>query len=191
MKIPATLLAALMCASVVALNRRVNENAADNNSGKELKGAERLPKPAPEMQRLSTLFLGTWSTSEKHESGRIAPRGGVGLGTDTVRLGPGGMSLISDYRATDPMGRFLSHGILWWDAHEQGYRGVECQNRSPGGCDVGSIWKWEGKDLVAHEQGIKEVFTDLTPTSRTFYMDVSEDGSPLKRLMTIKYIKVR
>ncbi len=51
-------------------------------------------KPASEMERLRKMFVGRWRTSEKHEPGKIAPEGGTGNGSDTIRLGPGGMSLI-------------------------------------------------------------------------------------------------
>ncbi len=170
--------------------QRLDERAAHRESAEEHQTMNRLPRPAPEMEKLSKMFVGFWSTSEKHEPWKIAPKGGTGKGSDTVRHGPGGMSLISDYKSTDPMGKFIAHGIIWWDAKEQGYKGVECQNRSPVGCEVGSIWKWEGNDLVSHEEGLKEAFTDITPTSHTFYMDASTDHGTMSRVMTIHYSKI-
>jgi hypothetical protein len=148
------------------------------------------PKPTPEMQRLSRFFVGSWSTNEKHEPGAIAPNGGIGKGSEKVALGPGGMSLISDYKASDPSGKFDAHTIMWWDAKEQAYRSLECRNRSAAaGCEAG-LWRWEGSDLVSEdEEGIKMGWTDFTPTSRSFYMDASTDGGPMKRVMTIKYTK--
>ena len=169
--------------------QRLDEKAAHRESAEEHQTMNRLPRPAPEMEKLSKMFVGIWSTSEKHEPWKIAPEGGTGKGSDTVRLGPGGMSLISDYKASDPMGKFAAHGVIWWDAKEQGYKSLECQNRSPAGCEVGGTWKWEGNDLVLHEEGIKEAWTDITTTSRTFYMDASTESGPIKRVMTIRYIK--
>ena len=167
----------------------LDKKARDKKVSEEHEGMNIMPKPAPEMEKLSRVFVGTWSTSEKHEPGKIAPKGGVGKGTETDKLGPGGMSLVSDYKSSDPMGKFAAHGVIWWDAKEQAYKSLECQNRSPVGCEVGGTWKWEGNDLVLHEEGIKEVWTDITPTSRTFYMDASTEGGPMKRVMTIKYTK--
>ena len=146
------------------------------------------PRPAPEMQRLAGFLLGNWSTSEKHEPGDIAPKGGLGRGSDKVRLGPGGMSLISNYESVDPSGKFLAHIVIWWDAKAQAYRGVECHNRSAAGCEIG-LWRWEGNDLVSHEEGVREVFTTFTPTSHTFYMEASTDSGPMRRIMTISYTK--
>lgn len=148
------------------------------------------PTPPPEMHRLAKVLVGTWSTTEQHEPGDIAPRGGVGRGTVEVRLGPGGMSLITDYTAVDPSGTFRSHSIMWWDATEQAYHGVECYNRSRAGCEA-TLWRWDGTDLVSQEHGLKEVFTQFTPTSHTFYMDGSSDGGPVKRIMTIRFIRIK
>jgi hypothetical protein len=146
--------------------------------------------PSSEMNRLARLFVGSWTTNEQHEPGVIAPGGGFGKGAEKVALGPGGRSLVADYESVDPSGKFLSHGIMWWDATKQAYRGVECYNRSRAGCEMG-LWRWEGKNLVSREQGIKEVWTDFTPTSHTFQMDASDDGGPMKRVMTIRYTKTR
>ena len=87
------------------------------------------PTPPPEMQRLARLLVGSWGTNEKHEPGRIALKGGLGKGSERVDLGPGGMSLISDYRAVDPSGAFAAHTIMWWDAKEKAYHSLECTNR--------------------------------------------------------------
>ena len=146
------------------------------------------PPPPPEMQRLATVLVGSWRTNEKHEPGQIAPTGGLGRGTATVRVGPGGRSLISDYTAVDPSGTFVGHSLMWWDGKAQAYRGVECYNRSGAGCELG-LWRWEGPDLVSHEHGIKQVFTQFTPASHTYYMDGSRDHGALKRIMTIQFVR--
>ena len=146
------------------------------------------PTPAPEIQRLGRLLVGGWRSIEKHEPGRIAPKGGSGRGSERVDLGPGGMSLISDYRAVDPEGKFAAHTIFWWDTKEKAYRNLECSNRSTGGCHMG-LWRWDGNDLVSHEEGIKMAFTDFTPKTYTFYMDASTDGGAMARVMTIKFTK--
>ncbi len=41
--------------------------------------------------------------------------GGSGTSTVTVKAGPGGNSLVSDYRSKEPMGSFAGHGIVYWD----------------------------------------------------------------------------
>ena len=176
------LLAAALWASVLAQGK-----PSQKKSGERGEAVNVPPKPAPEMEKLSKMFVGLWKTREKHEPGEITPKGGVGQGVETVRPGPGEMSLVYDYQASDPMGKFAAHGVLWWDVKERGYRNVECQNRSTTGCEVG-LWRWEGRDLVSHNEGMKMAWTDITPTSRTFYMDTA-DGGQMKRVMTIEYTK--
>jgi hypothetical protein len=141
------------------------------------------------MQWLARILVGSWRTREKHEPGEIAPHGGVGTGTATVRLGPGGRSLISDYTAVDPSGKFVSHGIMWWDRKAQAYQGVECYNRSASGCEIG-LWHWEGTDLVSHGEGFREVFTQFTPTAHTFYLEDSAAGGVMNRSMTITFTRI-
>ena len=146
------------------------------------------PTPPPQVQRLARVLVGSWRTQEQHEPGQIAPTGGRGQGAATVRLGPGARSLISDYTAVDPSGTFVSHSLMWWDSTAHAYRGVECYNRSPAGCEMG-LWHWEGPDLVSHEDGITQVFTQFTRASYTYYMDGSSDHGALKRLMTIQFVR--
>ncbi len=66
---------------------------------------------------------------------------------------------------------------------------MECQNRSETGCEIG-VWHWNGNDLVSEEDGVKEAWTKITPTSRTFYMENATDSGQMKRLMTIEYTRV-
>lgn len=146
------------------------------------------PTPAPEIQRLGKLLLGSWSSNEKHEPSSIAPKGGRGQGSESVKLGPGGMSLFSDYRANDPAGKFIAHTIYWWDGKEKAYRNLECSNRSTHGCGMG-LWRWDGNGLMLREEGFKMALTDFTDTTYTFYMDASTDGGPMARVMTIKFTK--
>lgn len=148
------------------------------------------PSPTPEMQRLARALVGTWRTREKYEPGQTTPRGGVGAGTATVRLGPGGRFLISEYRALDPSGHFVSHSLMWWDEKAQAYRGVECYNRSAHGCEMG-LWHWEAGDLVSHAEGFQETFAEFTAASHTFYMDELAVGGGVKRIMTITFTRIK
>lgn len=142
------------------------------------------PRPTSEIQRLSRLLVGSWTTTEKHEPGDIAPHGGIGRGSERDYLGPGATSLIADYRSVDPSGDFVAHTVMWWDPKEQAYRSISCHNRASA-CGV-RLWRWEGGNLVSREEGTRYVWTDWTPTSHTFYMEVSS-GRSIKRLMTIRY----
>ena len=176
-------------------SKKESRKAAKNASGQSM---SMISKPSPEMQKIIKMFAGTWSSTEKHEPSEFLPNGGTGTGSDTVKAGPGGNSLISDYRSKGAMGgSFSGHGIIYWDAKHQAYSSVWCDNMSSEGCEVGATGKWEGNDLVFTAEGemmgkkyeMKQVYTDIKPDSYTFYMDMSNVGGPMKRTMTITYTR--
>ncbi len=160
-------------------------------------GAMPMPKPSPEMTKLIKTLAGTWNTSEKMEPSEFAPQGGTSKGRAVLRPGPGGLSLVEDYQSEGSTGKFRGHGVFWWDDKAKAYTGIWCDNMTPKGCDNAGTSKWEGEQLVGHMEGemmgkkttMKGVYSNITPTSFTFTMDSSMDGSPMKRTMTIEYTK--
>ena len=192
-----------LCASLALTQEKPGgKNAGQSKQGKEAgkkpggQGMPMMPKPSPEIQKLIKALAGTWSVSEKTEPSEFMPQGGSGSGTDTVKAGPGGNSLVRDYRSKGPMGSFTGHSIIYWDPKRQVYGSVWCDSMSPEGCD-GATGKWEGDDLVFNAEGemmgkkIREkwAYTDIKPDSHTFYIDSSMDGGPMKRSLTITYTR--
>jgi hypothetical protein len=127
--------------------------------------------PGPEVQNL---VLGNWSTQVKYEPTSEMPNGGTGAGTEIWRPGPGGLSVIEEYREKNEKGEVEGLGVAWWDAKAQGQRFVWCDNSIPDGCYVSKeVAKWDGGNLVWKEEqenaGKKrmysEVFRNITPTS--------------------------
>src|SRR5207237_9401833 len=76
------------------------------------------PFPYTTLFRSIKMFAGTWTASQKIEPSEFMP-GGSGTGTDTVKAGPGGNSLLSDYRSKSAMGSFSGHGIIYWEPKRQ------------------------------------------------------------------------
>jgi Protein of unknown function (DUF1579) len=160
--------------------------------------APQMPKPSPEMEKLSKLLVGTWRTTEKMEPMPEfgMPNGGSGTGSEVVKAGPGGFSVVVDYKSRGPMGAFAGHGVTFWDAKEQAYKSFWIDSMGAQG-EI-TTGKWEGNDLVftgeSEMQGKKyktlQKFTDITPTSFTFKLASAEEGSPMKEGMTITYKKV-
>ncbi|HET9529803.1 MAG TPA: DUF1579 family protein [Blastocatellia bacterium] len=150
------------------------------------------PKPGPEAEKLK-FQLGTFKTVEKHESGP-GFAGGEGKGTMTARLGPGGLSLITEYKSTGPMGSFAGHGLTVWDAEAGLYKMHWVDSFTAGSMDM--TGRWEGKDLVFNGQTkfmgktyhMKEVYTDITPTSYTLKMYMGESG-PDALMFTMKAVR--
>lgn len=154
-----------------------------------------MPKPGPEMEKYKWM-IGKWSVSETHEKSEFGP-GGPGKGTAVFSLGPGGFSHIMDYNATGPMGKFSGRGVTAWDPETKSYRGAWVDSMSPG------IWtmacREEGKDFVCSVEGamdgkkmaMRSRAMNLSPAGWTEVMEMSVDGSPYQKAMTVEYKPAR
>ena len=154
-------------------------------------------QPSPKIQSLIKALAGRWSTQEKYEPGFVTPNGGTGHGENIFRAGPGGFTLIEEYRAQTPAGRLFGLGIYWFDV-SRGLQHMWCINTYSDGCEMfppppqpGP--KWDGNTLVLHfESGqpgkklvFHEIFSDIAPDSFTQTAIVGEAGAPPKLWLTI------
>jgi hypothetical protein len=158
------------------------------------------PPPSLEIKRLVDALSGTWSITLKIEPNENLPKGGGGKGEEVWRPGPGGLSLIEDYHSTGDEGEISGLGVAWWDNNAQRYQVTWCDGSNPEGCVVikhGA--KWEGSNVVAMDEWqkngkkvtLKEVFSDITPTSFKQTLYQGESGGELKMFMSILAAKVR
>jgi len=157
---------------------------------------EELKIPGPDVQNL---MLGKWSTQVRYAPTSDMPKGGTGEGTEIWRPGPGGLSVIEEYREKNENGVVEGLGIAWWDAKAHGQRFVWCENSNPDGCYVSKeVAKWDGTSLVWKEEqenaGKKRVyleeFRDITPTSFTQILGEGEPGEALMTTVTIRATKL-
>ncbi len=157
-----------------------------------------MPKPDPQMTKLINSMSGTWTVSEKMNPNPMSPTGGTGKGTATFTPGPGGTSLMEKYHSSGTMGEsFSGFGAFWWDSKAQVYRGLWCDNMTPGGCDSSGTTKWEGDKLVGTMEGemngqkmtTRFTYSDWKPNSFVMTMDSGPDANSLKPMMTITYTK--
>jgi hypothetical protein len=160
--------------------------------------AMQAPKAAPEMTRLIKAMSGNWTVTEKAEAGPMFPKGGTGKGTAKLSPGPGGLSLLENYRSSGVMGpSFTGFGAFWWDDKIQAYHGVWCDTMTPTGCDGSGTTKWEGDNLVGTMEGDMNgqpmvttfTYSDFKPDSFVMTMASGPDSSSLKPLMTITYTR--
>jgi len=138
-------------------------------------------------------MIGVWATDEKFEQTPFMPDG-TATGTNTVRLGPGGFSILMEQRSKSPMGPFTGHGVFTWDANGNVYKSTWVDSMTPG--MVVETGRKEGANLVftgeatmmGKKMTIKDVMSDRTAASYTLtsYMN---DGSGEKKVMTIKLTK--
>lgn len=156
-----------------------------------------MPKPSPEMQKMTKMLAGKWTAVTKTEAMGGMP-GGEAKGEATFSRGPGGLSLIEDFKSTGGgFGDFRGHGVTYWDANAKQYTGIWCDTMSPKGCDNAGTSKWEGDKIVGYmempdEKGkmtkYRMTYSDIKPDSVTFTME-APDGSNYKPMMTIVYTR--
>jgi Protein of unknown function (DUF1579) len=197
-KIAMCLLLGLCMVAVAQDKSKASGKDTGNPTEKKAEGQMSMPmtKPSPEMQKLSKMVVGTWNTTEKQEPSPWAPKGATGKGTAVFKNGPGGLSVVQDYKSSGGMGSFAGHGVMWWDAKAGGYKGVWCDSMTPAGCEPGKgVAKWDGNNLVGTDESemmgqkiaMKETWSDITPTSFTLTMEGGPPGGEMKRMITIKY----
>jgi hypothetical protein len=150
--------------------------------------ASMMPKPAAELKPLTDM-IGTWDVEESHEPSPWMPQASKGKGVATVTKGPGGLSVITEYKSTaGPLPSFHGHGISTWDANEKVYKTVWTDVMTPG--IVVSTGRKEGEQLIYNSQvqmgpqklAVREVVSDITPTSFTSTTYIVD-----KKVMTLVY----
>lgn len=143
------------------------------------------PQPSPEMQKLSKMMVGTWNVEMQMEPSPEMgmPNGMKGKGRDVTKLGPAGLSLISDFTSPGMMGGFHGHGVTWWDSSDQQFHTVWCDSMTPIGCETAGNGKFDGdkwvmqyvsKAMPGHPMQLRQT---VTPTSDGFRFDF-ESGPP-------------
>jgi hypothetical protein len=102
--------------------------------------------PLPEMQRLSQLYVGTWTYTETYPKSDYSPNGGVNTGVYTSELGPGGNSIINHFHSKGPVGEFEGVIIMTWDTKEKAFKEYVFGDSFPGA--VIETGQWENDNLV-------------------------------------------
>ncbi len=181
--------AALLCSSAGAQDTsapKKGKSAAPTASGPA------MPKPASEMKDLRAL-VGIWNTELTFEQTPMMPAG-TSTGTNTVRLGPGGFTVLLEERSKGSLGTSSGHGVLTWDPKENAYKTYWSDSMTPG-VTISTGHK-EGENIVytsevmmgGKKMSIRDVVSDRTPTSYTL-TEFMNDGSGEKKSMTIKFTK--
>ena len=152
---------------------------------------QKLKMPGPEAQNL---MLGTWSTKVHYPPSPATSQGEVAEGTEIWRPGPGGRSVIEEYREKNSKGEVEGLGVEWWDEDAQGRRFLWCENDLASGCYVSKgVAKWDGGNLVWKEAqeagGVKrayaETFREIKSDS---FLQELQEGDNLQNLQTTAMI---
>ncbi|MGH9630088.1 MAG: DUF1579 family protein [Bryobacteraceae bacterium] len=185
-----TLMALCACAFLAA-----GQDARTGDKSKEPAASE-MPKPTPaaEMKELTSL-AGTWSVEEIHEPSPWLPEGGTGKGTANFRLGPGGFSVMLDYKSeSGVMPGFHGHGLMTFSESEKVYKSVWVDSVTQDvimskGTKQGGNLVYAGEfTFMGKKMTSRDVISDRTPNSFTATTFLN-DGSGEKKAMTVKYTR--
>jgi hypothetical protein len=186
----------LFAASTLAFSQTTkseDHKPAEKKSAAPAADQQGMPKPAPEAERLAKTFGGSWTVSGSTEAGPAGPAEKAS-GTEACRPGPGKFSQICDAKMKfERMGPFNGHGIMYWDAENKNYTGTWCDNLGP--CSSQGIGNWEGDNLVFNSEvkmngqtsKMRQTYSDITPNSYKFLIEMGEPSGELKPWMTLNY----
>jgi hypothetical protein len=98
------------------------------------------------MQRLSKLYVGTWTYTETYPKSALSPNGGQNTGIYSSEPGPGGMSIVNRFHSQGPVGDFEGLLVMTWDAREKAYKAYVFGNDFPGA--LVETGQFEGDALI-------------------------------------------
>lgn len=187
-----------MCTFGVAQDKTADKKPAGKSEMAHDKNTAGAPgmmpaKPNPGMEKvLST--VGTWSATIKNEPSPWNPKGSTDKGSMVVSKGPGGLSVVQDFRSKGAMGEYRGHGIIYWDTVANQQANIWCDNIS--GCATGVAkmegdngWTadmnnvFEGKKMKMVSHG--KILDGGNSMHEEFMQSV--DGGPMNKIMTIDY----
>ena len=102
--------------------------------------------PLPEMQKLSKLYVGSWTYTETYPKSSMAPNGGENTGIYTSELGPGGNSIFNHFHSKGPVGEFDGTIVMTWEPKEKIYKAYVFGDSFPSA--VVETGQWEDDALV-------------------------------------------
>lgn len=138
------------------------------------------------------MWAGNWTTVEIFEPSDEMPQGKKDKGAETMRPGPGGLSLIGDYESH---GAHFGHMVVTWIPQEHAYKSFWTDLTQPG-VSI-STGKWEGDTLVftsvdestGKKLEARDTYSEITPNSFTDTLETGPLAGPMKKILTVKYTK--
>ena len=193
MKLRLALLLLLTSSLVFAQTTKSTDHKKPVKKSEAPAAAEAPMKPAPEADRLAKSFGGKWTVTGSTEASPAGPAEKAS-GTEVCHPGPGNFSEICDAKMKfERMGPFTGHGVMYWDAENKNYTGTWCDNLGP--CSSQGVGAWDGDKLVFNSEGkmngqpfkMRQTYSDITPNSYKFLIEMSDQSGELKPWMTLNY----
>ena len=154
-----------------------------------------MPKPSPEMQKLTKLFNGRWNVTGKIQDEMWVKGGDEGSGSEVTKSGPGGFTNISDARMRfKKFGPMIGHGVVWYDESKKAFQGIWCDNGGPTCMSPGN-GKWDGDKLVFVGEmpmgpktvPLRQTYSNFTDNGFEWSMETGDGQGNWKPEMSLKY----
>lgn len=107
--------------------------------------AQQAAKSSPEVDRLRFL-VGDWKIDAVYPKSDLFPNGGEEHGTYSCHPGPGGFSMVAEFKADGLEGHIEGLDVTTWDPQEKAYRMYTFGNVFPGAYETRG--DWDGDNFV-------------------------------------------
>jgi hypothetical protein len=148
-----------------------------------------------ELKQLSEVIGGSWNTVVTYEPTPASPKGGTGAGSESVRVGPGGQSLIIETSSKSNSGEFRGLGVITRSKPNEGYKLHWFTSASPHASEF--IGKWHGQSVVfdgrewvgEQEMASRHSITNIKQNSFDYAIDMGPSPDKLRRTATLRFTK--
>ena len=148
------------------------------------------PSPTNEMEHLH-FMLGEWEVAETWEEGSWG-NSFKGKSLFKGKLGPGGLSILTDVESVGPHGQYRSHIMSSWNPYLAVYQGCSVSNLDSGAL----FWtgKWDQGNLVfdgeiqvrGKKLAVRKVLSEISKVAYTSQEFITLPGDGMKLLVTGK-----
>ena len=151
-----------------------------------------MPKPGPEHEALG-FFAGKWTFEGEAKESPMGPAGKISS-TESCEWFEGGFALICRSEGQNPMGPAKALGIMSYDAERQAYTYYGLDSTMPPftatGEREGKVWRYHTESKMGETTVRTRVtITETSPTSYSFEMETSTDGTTWTPVMEGKSTK--
>ena len=152
-----------------------------------------------DLSSLAKVMTGAWDLKVNLEPSPEAPKGTQGVGEETWRSGPNGLTLTDEESFSAGPMKLTLVGLFWVDHVTGKLQALDCNNQNPHTCGLkdaldGMTVKWDGQELIVEEPEpgpdgklmiSRIVWSDIKPSSFTETGYFGPPNGPFKKGMTV------
>lgn len=154
---------------------------------------------AADLQGLAKVMVGKWNLKVNLSPTHKTPKGMQGVGEETWRSSPLGLTLTDEETFTVGSGKTAIVGLFWTDHVTHKLQALDCNNQNSHTCGLkdaldGLMVQWDGRQLIVEEpepgpdgkmMTSRIVWSDIKATSFTETAYFGPPGGPFRKGMTI------